>query len=243
MDRMLVVVFDNESKAYEGKKALMQLDIDGSIGVYAHAVVVKNADGTTTVRESDDRGPLGTLVGTTLGSLIGLLGGPAGFAIGAAVGFVGGATADLNKARIGDDFIVDVAKVLLPNRAAVVAEIEEESNAPVDTRMEAIGGTVFRRALSEVKHTIHDENIAAIKADLAQMTAEHAKAHADRKAKLQEKISQLDSKIQARLEKAKERRQAAEREAQAKAELLKAKATAAKEKAAVAKGKVTETHT
>jgi len=26
MDRMLVVVFDNESKAYEGKKALLQLE-------------------------------------------------------------------------------------------------------------------------------------------------------------------------------------------------------------------------
>jgi uncharacterized membrane protein len=232
MDRMLVVVFDNESKAYEGKKALMQLDIDGSISVYAHAVVVKNADGTTTVRESDDRGPLGTLVGTTLGSLIGLLGGPAGFAIGAAVGFLGGGTLDLDKARIGEDFVDDVAAVLLPNKAAVVAEIEEDWTSPVDTRMEAIGGTIFRRALSEVKHTIHDEHIAAIKADLAQMKAEHAEAHADRKGKLQEKINQLDSKLQAQLQKAKEQRQAAEREAQAKAELLKAKAAVAKAKAA-----------
>ena len=235
MDRMLVVVFDNESKAYEGKKALMQLDIDGSISVYAHAMVVKNADGTTTVRESDDRGPLGTLVGTTLGSLIGLLGGPAGFAIGAAVGFLGGGTLDLDKARIGEDLVDDVAAVLLPNKAAVVAEIEEDWTSPVDTRMEAIGGTIFRRALSEVKHTIHDEHIAAIKADLAQMKAEHAEAHADRKGKLQEKINQLDSKLQARLQKAKEQRQAAEREAQAKAELLKAKA-------AVAKAKAAETH-
>jgi uncharacterized membrane protein len=235
MDRMLVVVFDNESKAYEGKNALMQLDIDGSISVYGHAVMVKNADGTTTVRESDDRGPLGTLVGTTLGSLIGLLGGPAGFAIGTAVGFLGGGTLDLDKARIGEDFVDDVAAVLLPNKAALVAEIEEDSTTPVDTRMEAIGGTVFRRALSEVKHTIHHEHIAAMKADLAQMKAEHAKAHADRKAKLQEKINQLDSKLQAKLQKAKERRQAAEREAQAKAELLKAKA-------AIAKAKAAETH-
>jgi len=235
MDRMLVVVFDNESKAYEGNKVLQQLDGDGSISVYGHALVVKNPDGTTMVRQSDDRGPFGTLVGTLLGSLIGLLGGPTGFAIGAAVGFVGGAAADLNKARIGDDFIVDVAKVLLPNRAAVVAEIEEDSTTPVDTRMEAIGGTVFRRALSEVKHTIHDENIAAIKADLAQMTAEHAKADADRKAKLQENISKLESKLQAWLEEDKDRRQAAEREAQAKVAMLKAKA-------AVAKARATETH-
>ena len=59
-----------------------------------------------------------------------------------------------------------------------------------------------------------------MKADLAQMKAEWAKADADRKAKLQEKINQLDSKIQAQLQKAKDRRDAAEWEAKAKAEDL-----------------------
>jgi uncharacterized membrane protein len=234
MDRMLVVVFDNESKAYEGRKALMELDIDGSISVYGHAVVVKHPDGTTKVQQSDDGARLGTVVGTALGSLIGLLIGPAGLAIGAPLGFLGGVTAEMNKVRIGEDFIDDVAAVLLPNKAAVVAEIEEDSTNPVDTRMEALGGTVLGRALSEVKHTIHDEHIAAMKADLAQMEAEHAKAHVERKAKLQEKINQLDSKLQAQLQKAKERREAAEREDQAKVELLKTKAAIAEAKAAEA---------
>jgi uncharacterized membrane protein len=231
MDRMLVVVFDNETKAYEGKKALMQLDGEGSISVYAYAVLSKHADGTATVKQGDDFGPIGTLLGTSFGSLIGLLGGPAGLAIGAATGLVAGGTVDLNNARIGDDFIEDVTKVLTPNKVALVAEIDEDWTTPVDTRMEAAGGTVFRRALSDVKHTIHEENIAAMKADLAEMKAEHAKAHADRKAKLQEKINQLDTKIQAQLQRAKDRRQAAEREAQAKAQVLKAKAAAAKAKA------------
>jgi hypothetical protein len=114
----------------------------------------------------------------------------------------------------------------------VVAEIEEDSNTPVDIRMEAIGGRVFRRALSDIRHTLHDEKIAAIKADLAQMTAEHAKADADRKAKLQENINRLESKLQAWLEEDQERREAAEREAHAKAEILKAKAAIAKARAA-----------
>jgi uncharacterized membrane protein len=228
MDRMLVVVFDNESKAYEGKRALLQLDAEGSLSVFAYAVLEKHADGSATVKQGDDTGPLGTLLGTSLGSLIGLLGGPAGLAIGAAAGMVTGAAADLDNARIGEDFLDDVTKVLLPNRVAVVAEIEEDWTTPVDTRMEALGGTVFRRALSSVRDTVDDEEIAAMKADVAQMKAEHAKAHADRKAKLLEKLNQLDSKIQAQLQKRKDRRQAAEREAQAKAEVLKAKAAKAR---------------
>ncbi len=231
MDRMLVVVFDNESKAYEGKKALLQLDGEGSISVYGYAVVAKNSDGTTTLKQGDDYGPLGTLAGTAVGSLIGLLGGPVGVAIGAAVGLTAGATMDLHNLSIGGDFVDDVTKVLLPNRVAVVAEIEEDWTTPVDNRMEAIGGIVFRRALSDVKQTIHDERIAAMKADMAQMKAEHAQARADRQAKLHEKINQLDSKLQAQLQKAKEERQAAERQAQAKVDILKAKAKAAVAKA------------
>jgi uncharacterized membrane protein len=93
MDRMLVVVFDNENKAYEGKKALLQLDGEGSISVYGYAVLAKNADGTASVKQGDDSGPLGSLIGTSLGSLIGLLGGPVGMAVGAAAGLAaGGAT-------------------------------------------------------------------------------------------------------------------------------------------------------
>lgn len=231
MDRMLVVVFDRESKAYEGKKTLLQLDGEGSISVYAYGVIAKNADGTASVKQGDDSGPIGTLLGTSLGSLIGLLGGPTGLAIGAAVGLVAGSTADVNNARIGADFIDDVTKELRPGRFAVVAEVEEDWTTPVDTRMEAIGGTVFRRALSSVKQTVNDEDVEAMKADFAQMKAEQAKAHADRKAKLQEKMNQLDSKIQAQLETAKERRKAAEVRAKAKVDLLKAKAATLKAKA------------
>ena len=227
MDRMLVVVFDSKDKAYEGKRALSQLDSDGSIGLYSYAVVAKNADGTATIEQGDDAGPLGTLAGTALGSLIGVMFGPAGAAVGALAGFSGGATADLAHAGVGDDFVDDVSKFLLPNKVAVVAEIDEDWTFPVDNRMEAIGGLVFRRARSDVRHQIHQENVAAMKADLAQFKAERAQAHADRKAKLQEKINQLDSKIQAQLQAAKEKREAAELAAQAKAKVLKAKAAAA----------------
>ena len=231
MDRMLVVVFDNENKAYEGKQALQQLDSEGSISVYAYAVLAKNEDGTATLKQGDDVGPIGTLLGTSFGSLVGVLGGPAGVALGAAAGMATGSAVDLTNVRIGSDFIDDVQKVLSPKKVALIAEIDEDWTTPVDTRMEAIGGAVYRRAVSEVSETANEEDIAAMKADLAQMKAEHAEARADRKAKLQEKINQLDSKMQAVLQRAKERREAAEQQAQEKAKVLKARAEAVKAKA------------
>src|SRR5262249_40100352 len=136
MDRMLVVVFDSESKAYDGKKALLDLDREGSISVYGYAILAKSADGTTTVKQGDDVGPLGTLPGTAVGSLVGLLGGPVGVAVGAASGLGAGAAMDLHNARISSDFVDDVSKMLLSKKVAVVAEVEEDWITPVDTRME-----------------------------------------------------------------------------------------------------------
>jgi uncharacterized membrane protein len=230
MDRMVVAVFDNEEKAYQGQREIRRLEREGEIVVYGTGVVAKNANGVMHVRENDDVGILGGLIGTSLGSVIGLLGGPVGVAIGATAGLTMGAAVDLDRAVIGEDFIDDVRYQLSPGKAAVVAEIEEDWTTPVDMAMESLGGSVFRRSLSDVRHTLNQEEVAAMKADLAQLKAERAQARADRKAKIGEKINQLESKIQAQMQKAKERRDAAERQAQSKADALQAKAEVARAK-------------
>jgi uncharacterized membrane protein len=229
---MLAVVFENEDKTTQGRKALLHLDNEGSIVVHAWAIVLKNADQTTTIKESVNPGPLGTLIGTSLGGLIGLLGGPAGLAIGCAAGLLVGNIVDMNKAIVGADFIDDVSKELQPNKLALLAEIEEDSTMPVDSCMEPLGGIVFRRAVSDVEHPTHKDHIAAMKADLAQMKVEVTQAHADRKAKLQKKIDQLDSKVQEQLREAYERREEAELEEKAEAEALEDKIAASKAPAA-----------
>jgi len=229
MDRMLVVVFGNEKSAYEGSRALQQLDDDGSIAVYAGAVVTKNADGTSTVKEGKDAAPWGTLAGTAVGSLIGILGGPAGLLVGAASGALVGAIPDLENSRVGSDFLDDVAKALTPGKVAVVAEIDEEWTTPVDTRMEALGGYIYRRSLSDVVDTQDERDMASMKADIAQLKAEHTEAKADRKAKLQARIDALNAKVQEKLEKAKARREAIRREADAKVTGLKTKAAQAQQ--------------
>jgi hypothetical protein len=54
-----VVVFENKTKGYGGKRALIQLDSEYSIGVHGYAVVAKKANGTSTIKQGDDVGPLG----------------------------------------------------------------------------------------------------------------------------------------------------------------------------------------
>ncbi len=227
MERMLVVVFDNEKKAYEGDSALKQLEREGLLTIYAQAVIVKHAEGTVSVKQVDEKGPVGSLTGTAVGGMIGLLGGPVGAAVGAASGLALGAFYDVDDARVGGDFLDDASKSLTPNKVAVVAEVEEEWTTPVDTRMEALGGAVIRRALWDVEKSVNDREIAAMKADLKELKSELSKEQADRRAKLQKKIDQLQAKLDAQIVKSAERAEAFEARQKAKHDLLKKNAAAA----------------
>lgn len=230
MKRLLVVIFSEIDKAFEARDAVKSLDRDDSIIDYASAIITKKADGTSIVNAEDGSSVLGTVLGTSVGSLIGLLGGPAGVALGAIAGSVAGSTIDLDKDRIGADFVDEVSRQLTPGKYALVAEIDEDWTPWVNLRMEALGGVVYRQPLSEAKHAANEEDIAAMKAELARMKAEHAQARAEHKAKLLGKINQLDTRIQQQLQKAKEWRERAEVKAQAKVEVLQAKAAQAREK-------------
>ena len=87
---MLVAVFDNENKAFEGLSALDDLHQKGDITLYASAVISKDEKGELRLNTAADQGPVGTATGLFTGSLIGLLGGPIGVAVGAATGSAAG---------------------------------------------------------------------------------------------------------------------------------------------------------
>lgn len=224
MNRILVVIFNEPSKVFEGRDALKGFDREDVLTLYAYAIIEKKPDGTTVVNEESDRQGLKTLLGGSIGALIGLLGGPAGVAIGTMAGFLTGVTAYLDSSGVSAEFVDEVSRELKPGKFALVAEIEEDWTRWVDLRMEELGGAVHRYALSDVKHAAHSDEITAMKADLALMKAEHAQASTERKAKLHEKINRLETKIQQRLEKVKQQRELNEAKAQARANVLKEKA-------------------
>jgi uncharacterized membrane protein len=221
MNKVVVVVFGDEKQAYEGSRALRALDNEASITLYADAVIAKDASGKVAVRRAPDDVPVGTFSGMAIGSLIGLLGGPVGFAIGAGSGSLMGAAFDLTRVGIGEDFITEVEEYLLPGKAAVVAEVDEEWQAPLDTRMEALGGSIFRRNRVEVEDAFFEKQFRAYEAELDALDAELAKASAEHKAKVQKRIQETRRKIQARNDELKQRIDAVKREGDAKVESLK----------------------
>ncbi len=228
MDKMLVVVFPTEKAAYEGSKALSALDQEGSIVLYATAIIAKDAAGRVDVKQEADEGPLGTTVGLLTGTLVGLIGGPVGAAVGAYAGTVGGGMFDLTRAGVATDFVDEVAGSLKPGRVAVVAEINEEWVTPVDTRMEALGGEVLRRARTEVVDAQIASEQAAMNDEITELKAEAAKATGEAKAKLQARVDAANARLQGLQSRAKAAYDADKQQMEAKLRVLQDRTTKAK---------------
>ena len=221
MNKVVVVVFGDEKQAYEGSRALRGLDNEASITLYADAVIAKDASGKVAVRRAPDDAPVGTFSGMVIGSLIGLLGGPVGFAVGVGSGSLLGAAFDLARVGIGYDFISEVEDYLAPGKAAVIAEIDEEWQTPLDTRMQSLGGTTFRRNRVEVEDAFFEKQISAYEAELDALDAELTRASAEHKAKVEKHIQETRRKLDTQRDALKQRIETVKREGDAKIESLK----------------------
>ncbi|MFN8475707.1 MAG: DUF1269 domain-containing protein [Anaerolineae bacterium] len=215
MDKMIVTVFETEEAAYKGSSALRELHENGDIVVYGMAVIAKDASGSVTIKQATGPAPWGTMGGMAVGAIVGLIAGPAGVAVGAATGALAGSLVDLADAGVGEDYVDEVSAQLEPGTTAVVAEVDEEWTTPVDTRMVALGGKVFRRSREDVVDAEIERDLTAIKADLAQAEAELEQADAQLKAALAETdakvkadLAQADAKAQADLAQARANLQA-----------------------------------
>jgi len=237
MNKLVAVVFRDEATAYQGVRAFAEMNNEGSLDVAAVCVVTKAPDGRVSSREVTDYDfPVRTLIGTSVGALAGILAGPVGAAagaaaggavgagVGASVGALAGMVGDLYSYGVDADFVSDVETALTPAKCAVVAEVEEEWVTPLDTRMEALGGVVYRTLKSTVREDQSKRETAAAREDLAQLKIEAAQARADRKANLQARIENLSKRIDAKLARAQTRLQQDTRDYEAKVKALQQKA-------------------
>lgn len=224
MEKFIVAVFENETKAYEGVKALKRLDANSSLEVHQAVVLEKQSDGSVTVPESALADfPVRTIQGTALGGLLGLLAGPVGVTVGMSLGALAGLWSDAVGAAIDEDFLKEVSASLKPGSAALVIDASEEWITPLDTEFEPLSATIIRRSRIDVEDEIATKRIAATRAEIDSLEQELTQAHQDRKAKLQSRIESLKKRVDAQVAKLEKRTNELHTESKAKIDAMEAK--------------------
>ena len=197
MGKLIVIVFDEQSKAQAGLQALRELDRDGEISVFEVWTVVKEPNGSVRVVENPDDMDFPVIgVSSLTGTALGALGGPVGVLGGAAAGALISFIITLDHAGVTDEFVNDVSTAMAPGKFALVADVWEDWMTPLDTRMEALGGVVFRRTRSQVKSLHHDRDVAAHRAEMECLKAERSLARAERLGKIDAQLERLGQKLE-----------------------------------------------
>ena len=147
---LIVVKFDDVVKADDAQQILKSLKKKGATETRNIAVLVKEQDGRTTLRETADvDAKQGTLFGAITGGLVGLLGGPAGLVLGAAAGAATGrVAADKIDRGFSDEYLKQIQDALQPGTSALVTLIEHEAVDRVTTSLKDLDGELVRQRLT-----------------------------------------------------------------------------------------------
>ena len=205
-ENVVLVTFDEESRAYQAASALEEASGEGRIDLHAVAVVQRAEDGTLRVKEGDaDDFPVaswaGGVIGGTTGGILGLtlgaLGGPLGLLLGGTGGALLGSLIDLDDADRGESVLATMARAIEPDKTGLVAHLTEPAVEVVDSEMGRMGGEVVRRPVYEVEAEIAAAEEAARAADEEARRKLREETSAERKEKVQEKIDSLKAKLKA----------------------------------------------
>jgi uncharacterized membrane protein len=202
-DNVILVTFEEESKAYQAASVLKQADVEGRIVLQAIAIVQRTEDGTLRVKEGEvDDFPVATwtatAIGAATGGLIGLtlgvLGAPLGLLLGGAWGTLLGSLIDLDALAEEESVLATMARAIQPGTTALIAGVTEPTTEVVDTEMERLGGVIIRRPVAEV-----EAELAAEEATRAAEEEARRKLREERKPGLKEKAQQKLDELKARL--------------------------------------------
>jgi len=222
MSKFVVVILSKEDQAYEAVRAIKELHDEGSISLYGFAVVAKDMDGTISIKQEADTGPLGAAVGAIVGGLVGMLGGPVGTMVGMAGGAMIGGFGRLFNLGLGSEFVEKTSTELVPGKIAIVAEVDESWESPLDTRMKALHAIVLRSWRSDFEDERMSADVRRWKAEFESLKAELDHASQAAKASLKTRMEHAKAEFVAAEARAKVRVDALNKELQAKIAMLEA---------------------
>ncbi len=147
MSSVVVIVFDTAEEGVQARQSIKELEREGRITLDDAAVIVKDAEGSITVRnEADAPVVQGALVGSMLGLLVGFIFFPlGGLALGAAGGALVGKSLDRG---VDKQFIEQVKEKLHPNSSALFLFIRRADPNAALAALKPYKGTVYHTSLS-----------------------------------------------------------------------------------------------
>jgi uncharacterized membrane protein len=195
---VVVVRFDEASKAYQALSVLKQCDAEGRVDLEGAAVVERTAAGGLVVSEKDDDVDYAGIVGgSVIGMLVGVLGGPVGVLLGLGTGALVGSVVDIDRVETSEEALTVLGRAIPPGATALMASVEEPATDVIDAEMYGLGGEVTRRPVNEVMVELAAAEEAAEAAAREARRVVREKRKAELHANVEEHVTTMKEKLHA----------------------------------------------
>lgn len=198
MENIVVALFKEESKAYQGLSRLKKDCVNSSYTISQIALIKKENghiladDGFDTgVKTQDD-----TLMGGLFGSLIGVLGGPIGVLLGGSIGLLIGSNIDSNDALEGGSMLEYVSQNLVDGEVALIALVQETDETLLDTVLQPYDVSIIRYNAAEIAEEV--ESVLEIQKEMERKVKEKLREEKSEKRKLA--LKEKSDKLKAEFE-------------------------------------------
>jgi uncharacterized membrane protein/sporulation protein YlmC with PRC-barrel domain len=148
---LVAVAFDEPDDASRALQFIEQFRKKGTLKILNAAVLVKDAEGHVSVKDTRDIDPKkGRRLGAITGGLIGLVGGPVGAVVGALAGAGAGGLAG-KKIDLGfsEQFLDGLKQYLKPNTSALIVLVEHGYYEQLSEVIAEEEGVFFRQTLTD----------------------------------------------------------------------------------------------
>jgi uncharacterized membrane protein len=195
-DSVIVVQFDEPSKAYQALSELNRIDSEGKVDVKSAVLLERSKDGSVQTPEGADKAAGYYLAsGGLIGLLVGALAGPVGMLLGGSFGAMAGSIGELDRADDQDVALQTIGERIQPGSPALVAEVTEPAEEVIDGAMAKLGGKVTRRPARDVYAEVvatedadFQKGVDALKARIHEHRADNKKKWETFKEKVESKV-------------------------------------------------------
>jgi uncharacterized membrane protein len=219
MDKMLIAVFERESQAHAAAGAMKKLAKESLLLIYAFAVIVKDLAKISVVDfKIKNRGD--SVLGVPTRSLIKLLAAPYDSTDDGNSRVLSDRMIDMANAGVEAIFLDEVGRHLLPGKAAMVCEIEEETTNATNILLESRGGIIFRCRRRESMDVQIAKELDALHNEIQTLETQVLQNPEESKPQLQPKLNRARASFEATKDRARQHAASIKREAEAKIVLL-----------------------
>ncbi|WP_052343799.1 DUF1269 domain-containing protein [Bacillus massiliigorillae] len=205
MENVVISYFNIESEAFQALSELKKLSTFDDKILLSQVALIKKIDGQIILKDSFDTGKKtanDTWKGGLIGTLVGIIGGPIGMLLGLGVGTLVGAVIDMDDAKDEDSLIYSVTTRMQDGDVALVAVVQEETEASYDHVMMPFDVTTIRYDAAviheEVDHAREVENYLEEKTSAKMKEKRSEERHAkvtEYKTKLKNEFNELKQKV------------------------------------------------